>query len=176
MNHAFTGLVFILSINVMVIFDFTKNSSMENWYIINDDVMGGVSQSEIAINESGNAVFKGTVSLENNGGFCSVRYNNEEINAAGFKKVTFRIKGDGKRYQFRIKADRGDSYSYVSNFNTSGNWETKEILLESMYPVFRGRNLNMPNFSHNKISEIGFLIGNKKEETFRLEIDKIELK
>ncbi len=176
MNYTYTVLVFISIINVMVIFDFTKNSSMENWYIINDDVMGGVSQSDIAIDESGNAVFEGSVSLQNNGGFCSVRYNNEEINAGGYEKVTFHIKGDGKRYQFRIKAGNGDSYSYASYFNTSGNWETKEILLKDMYPVFRGRKLDMPNFSHNKISEIGFLIGNKKEETFRLEIDKIELK
>jgi NADH dehydrogenase [ubiquinone] 1 alpha subcomplex assembly factor 1 len=174
MNYLFTGLVFILSINVMVIFDFTKNSSMENWYIINDDVMGGVSQSDIAINESGNAVFEGLVSLENNGGFCSVRYNNEII-TTGYEKVTFRIKGDGKRYQLRIKADSGDSYSYVYWFDTSGKWETKEILLKSLYPVFRGRNLDMPTFSNNKISEIGFFIGNKKNETFRLEIDKIEL-
>jgi NADH dehydrogenase [ubiquinone] 1 alpha subcomplex assembly factor 1 len=159
----------------MVIFE-SSNSSSIGWYTVNDDVMGGVSQSNIAINENGNAVFKGFVSLENNGGFCSVRYNNKEINAAGFEKVSFRIKGDGNRYQFRIKAGRGDSYSYTSWFNTSGNWETKEILLKDMYPVFRGRKLDMPNFSHNKISEIGFLIGNKKEERFQLEIDKIELK
>jgi hypothetical protein len=160
----------------MVLFDFSKNSSMENWYITNDNVMGGVSQSNFAVNEDGKAVFEGYVSLENNGGFCMVRYNANSISAAGYETVTFRVKGDGKRYQFRAKVDRDDYYSYVSYFDTSGNWETVEIKLENMYPVFRGRKLDMSNFSHNKISEIGFLIGNNKEETFRLEIDKIEMK
>lgn len=160
----------------MVIFDFNEKSSLENWYIINDNVMGGVSRSNISINEDGNAVFKGSVSLENNGGFCSVRYDFEEIDVTNFEKITFRIKGDGKKYQFRIRANRDDYYSYINYFETSGKWQTIEIPLREMYPVFRGRKLEMPDFSHKKIEEIAFLIGNKKEENFRLEIDKIELK
>jgi NADH dehydrogenase [ubiquinone] 1 alpha subcomplex assembly factor 1 len=176
MNYRFSVLMFILNLKVMVIFDSSSSSSIENWHTVNDTVMGGVSQSNIAINENGNAVFKGSVSLQNNGGFCSARYNCNEIVVAGFEKVAFRIKGDGKNYQFRVKAYLHDSHSYNSYFKTSGDWETIEILLKDMYPVFRGRNLDMPNFLHNDISEFGFLIGNKKEETFRLEIDKIELK
>ena len=45
-----------------------------------------------------------------------------------------------------------------------------------MYPSFRGRRLNKSNFSDDKIQEIAFLIGNKKEENFQLLIDKIDLK
>jgi NADH dehydrogenase [ubiquinone] 1 alpha subcomplex assembly factor 1 len=176
MTYIISILMFNLITNIMVIFESSKNSSIENWYIVNDNVMGGVSQSNIVINENGNAVFKGSVSLENNGGFCSVRYDCDKINVSDFRKVTFRIKGDGKKYQFRIRADRDDYYSYISYFETSGNWETIEIQLKNMYPAFRGRNLDMPNFSHKTISEIAFLIGNKKEEKFQLEIEKIELK
>jgi NADH dehydrogenase [ubiquinone] 1 alpha subcomplex assembly factor 1 len=176
MNYIFSILMFISIINVMVIFESSKNTSIENWYVVNDNVMGGVSQSNIAINENGIAVFKGSVSLENNGGFCSVRYDCSKTDVTGFEKVAFRIKGDGKKYQFRIKAEHNDYYSYVSYFETSGDWETIEILLKDLYPVFRGRNLDMANFSHKTISEIAFLIGNKKEENFQLEIDKIELK
>jgi hypothetical protein len=43
-----------------------------------------------------------------------------------------------------------------------------------MYPSFRGRKLNQPNFSKDSIEEI-LLIGNKKKEEFKLLIDKIEL-
>lgn len=176
MRHIITVLFFISALNTMVIFDFTKNSNLENWQIINDNVMGGMSRSDISINENGNAVFKGSISLENNGGFCSVRYNPEEIAVTDFEKAILRIKGDGKKYQFRIKANRNDNHSYISYFETTGNWETIEIRLNEMYPVFRGRKLNMPDFSDNSIEEIAFLIGNKKEETFQLEIDRIELK
>lgn len=97
----------------MVLFDFSKNSSMENWHITNDNAMGGVSKSNFAVNEDGNAVFEGYVSLENNGGFCMVRYNASSISAAGYETVTFRVKGDGKRYQFRAKVDRDDYYSLI---------------------------------------------------------------
>ena len=44
-----------------------------------------------------------------------------------------------------------------------------------MYPAFRGRNLNMDNFSSETIEELAFLIGNKKKEHFKLEIDTIYL-
>ena len=44
-----------------------------------------------------------------------------------------------------------------------------------MYPAFRGRKLSIGNFSSKNIEEIAFLIGNKKEEHFKLEIDKIYL-
>ncbi len=176
MNYTIITVLFISILNTMVIFDFTENSNLENWQIINDNVMGGVSQSDITINEEGNAVFKGSVSLENNGGFCSARYNFNEISVRDHQKITLRIKGDGKRYQFRIRANRNDRYSYITYFETSGNWETIEIPLGKMYPVFRGRKLDMPDFSGNVIEEVAFLIGNNKEEKFQLEIDKIELK
>jgi len=35
---------------------------------------------------------------------------------------------------------------------------------EGLYPSFRGRKLDLPNFSHDYIEEIVFLIGNKKPE------------
>ena len=51
------------------IVDFTVNSKLYSWAIVNDVVMGGKSTSTISINTEGNAVFKGEVSLENNGGY-----------------------------------------------------------------------------------------------------------
>ena len=44
-----------------------------------------------------------------------------------------------------------------------------------MYPSFRGRKLNMNNFEDNYFEQITFLVGNKKNETFKLLIDSITL-
>ena len=159
----------------MVIYDFSINSKTTNWQIVNDVVMGGISRSSITLDENGNGVFSGTVSLENNGGFCMVRYGFDKIMVNDFEKIAVRLKGDGKKYQLRIKANQGDYYSFVSYFNTSGEWETIVINLKDMYPVFRGQRLDMPNFADPSIEETGILIGNKKEESFTLIIDKIEL-
>ena len=157
------------------IFDFTKDSNISSWRIVDDGVMGGRSRGDFFLNKKGNAVFTGTISLDNYGGFSSVRYQFKTKGVSQFKKIQIRLKGDGKEYQFRIKKNRRDYYSYITTFKTSKEWETISITMSDMYPAFRGRRLNMSNLQPNTIQEIAFLIGNKKEETFRLEIDSISL-
>lgn len=154
---------------------FSKNTSLTSWTIVNDVVMGGKSTSTISKNSEGNAVFKGEVSLENNGGFSSLRHRFDKIDISQFNKIKIRLKGDGKKYQFRIKPSRFNQYSYVNYIQTNGDWQTIEINLSDFSPVFRGRKLDLPNFLGNELEEIGFLIGNKKNESFKLIIDSITL-
>ena len=54
------------------LFDFSTATNAPAWQVVNDDVMGGVSTSRFSVT-NGVAVFRGEVSLENNGGFASVR-------------------------------------------------------------------------------------------------------
>jgi hypothetical protein len=159
-----------------VIFDFNKTSDIKNWRIVDDVVMGGRSSGTFKLNAEGFGVFEGDISLDNNGGFSSLRYRFEKKQIKDYSKVLLKIRGDGKNYQFRIKANSGDYYSYIIPFSTSGEWQEIEIPLKDMYPTFRGRKLDKPNFSDDYIEEITFLIGNKKKEKFKLLIDRIELK
>lgn len=161
---------------VITIFDFSKDSNLTNWLIVDDVVMGGRSDGGFEINENGNGVFFGDVSLENNGGFSSVRYRCERMPIESFTHCLIRVKGDGKKYQFRMKQDLSYRHSYIHHFETSGEWETIKIPLQDMYPAFRGRQLNMPNFPGQFLEELAFLISNKKAESFQLEIDWIQLK
>jgi len=159
-----------------IIFDFDKNSDIENWIIVDDVVMGGKSSGSFKLDSEGHGIFEGAISLENNGGFSSVRYTFEKTLIRETTKIVLRIKGDGKKYQFRIKASSGDYYSYIYPFATTGEWEELHIPLKYMYPSFRGRKLDLPHFSKDAIEQIAFLIGNKNEETFTLLIDSIELR
>jgi hypothetical protein len=159
-----------------VIFDFNKNADIKDWIVVDDVVMGGQSSSFFTLNDAGYGVFEGSISLDNNGGFSSVRYRFQKIILQEYTTVTIKLRGDGKKYQFRIKDNSGDYYSYIAPFSTTGEWQEIEIPLKDMYPSFRGRTLNQPNFSKNNLEEITFLIGNKKKEKFKLMIDKIELK
>lgn len=159
----------------MLIFDFNKTSVISEWKVVNDVVMGGRSTSKFYLNEDGHGVFSGTISLENNEGFSFLRYRFDKKNIEGFKKVSIRLKGDGKEYQFRVKSSKYNQESYNKVFQTTGKWQTIEISLSELQPIFRGRKLNIPNFSSNKLEEIGFLIGNKKNEKFGLLIDSILL-
>ena len=159
-----------------VLFNLNKDLDITKWMIVNDYVMGGISTATFDINTSKNGLFKGEVSLENNGGFASVRHRFEtmDISSKGYSKVQLRIKGDGKAYQFRIKATVAQRFSYIGKFETSGAWQTISIPFSTMYPAFRGKPLKQPNYSGKELTEIAFLIGNKKQETFELEIDSID--
>ena len=158
-----------------IIYHFDNEVNLNEWAIINDDVMGGVSKSNLNINKDGNGVFGGKISTAYNGGFASVRYNCKRIYIKENKSIRLKIKGDEKEYQLRIKANTDDYYSYLLPFKTSGKWEEIIIPLKEMYASFRGRRLDIKNFNNNYIEQITFLIGNKKNESFNLIIDSITI-
>ena len=158
-----------------MIFDFDKNVDVSEWYILEDQVMDGKSIGEFYVDEDGHGLFKGTVSLENNGGFSSLHYDLPKMDVSDLNTISIRLKGDGKNYQFRVKDDDKNEYSYVAEFSTSGEWQKVKIPLNKMYPTYRGRKLDMPDFDQHYIDEIAILIGNKKNEDFQILIDKIEL-
>lgn len=172
---AFVLMSTLLLMSSNPLFDFTTTSSTENWRIIDDVVMGGRSNGSFEITKDGHGKFSGYVSLENNGGFSSLRYNFKTKDVSEYYKVILRVKGDGNTYQFRVKRSNRDYASYIYEFDTTNDWMTIEIPFKDMYPGFRGRKLNEPNFQGQQMSEIAFLIGNKKEQSFEILIDKIEL-
>jgi hypothetical protein len=165
----------VLLMKSQLIFDFNHNANITDWKIVDDVVMGGRSNGQFKIDSDGNGIFSGDVSVENNGGFSSLRYQFEKINTTKESKVIIRLKGDGKEYQFRIKNNRNTYYSYITNFKTTGDWENIIINLKDLYPSFRGQTMNIPNFTGNSLEEIVFLIGNKKNETFTLVLDRIDI-
>lgn len=171
----FLSLLFF-SINPTIIFDFDTESDLRNWRIVDDGVMGGLSDGSFSIDENGHGVFKGDISLQNNGGFSSLRHYFAYMDVSNSDSVVLRVKGDGKPYEFRVKHDRRSYYSYVYTFNTSGEWEEVIIPLSNMSPAYRGRSLNIPDFNHDTIGELTFLFGNKKPESFQLLIDKISIR
>ena len=48
----------------MVIVNFSEPINSVEWMVVNDNVMGGVSRSRVRINQEGNMVFNGNVSLD----------------------------------------------------------------------------------------------------------------
>ena len=145
MKNLICCMVLVSSLSSHIIFDFNKNSSISNWVVVDDVVMGGKSNGSFHLNKDGNGVFSGKVSLENYGGFSSVRYGFDQLNIEKFKSIVLKIKGDGKNYQFRIKHKSTDYASYITSFSSSGKWQEIEIPINSMYPSFRGRKLEKPN-------------------------------
>ena len=164
-----------LKLNAEVIYDFKRDRYSGDWRVVNDGVMGGLSSGRLEIDDDGNGIFYGFVSLDNYGGFTSIRLR-KKVKLNNYNKIVLRVFGDNKLYQLRVKSRSRDRHVYVKNFHAENKWQEIEINLKSMRPQFRGRKLNMSNFNNRSIEEIGILIGNKTEEEFRLIIDYLILK
>jgi monofunctional biosynthetic peptidoglycan transglycosylase len=135
--------------------------------------MGGVSTSHFEILPNGGAVFSGVVSLENNGGFASVRSSVVRENLSGFRALVLRVRGDGRRYKFTARTESGfNTPIYQCAFTTKpGQWEEHRLLGKDFVPTFRGRVLSdLPPLNPAKVLSVGFLIADKQAGPFRLEI------
>jgi monofunctional biosynthetic peptidoglycan transglycosylase len=159
----------------LVLFDFS-HSAADDWYVVNDGVMGGISSSTMEVTADGTGLFAGRLSLENNGGFASVRAVPESGDLSPFAGLLLLVKGDGRRYQVRLRTnDRFDGVAYRAEFATEpGEWITVALPFDAFVPTFRGYTpRNVAPLDPGAIRQFGFLIGDKREGEFRLEIQRV---
>ncbi len=155
--------------------DFTSPTAAGTWQIVNDGVMGGVSRSELRIGE-GWATFAGTVSPDNNGGFASMRARLDAVETAHARAIAIRVRGDGKRYQLRVRtSERWDGVAYKHGFTAApGQWSELELPVAGFQPTFRGRAVpGAPALDPARIRQIGVLIADKQFGPFQLEVEWI---
>ncbi|MEY6434122.1 CIA30 family protein [Thioalkalicoccus limnaeus] len=171
-------MLFLLTMNTFAadiekpLFDFSKEISSSVWQVVNDDVMGGISTSRFELTD-GLAVFRGVVSLENFGGFASVRSLPAHHDLGGSDAFVIRVRGDGRRYKLTARTDPSfDSAVYQLSFATKqGEWEEHRLPFRDFVPTFRGRVLSgEPPLDAGKIASVGFLIAERQAGPFRLEI------
>jgi hypothetical protein len=149
------------------------------WRIQNDVVMGGRSNSQLKMTDENRAHFSGRVSLENNGGFCSIHQTVEKdpyLITDKSSAFVLLVKGDGKAYNFRVRTPKG-RHSYGFTFTTKGgaDWETISIPFDAMEAKYRGEPVDVPNYAGENVVEMQLLIGNNKEENFEIWIESIEV-
>ena len=133
--------------NTKMVFDFSQPSSdlPEIWGALDDVVMGGVSQSGMRF-VGVSAVFSGTVSTANSGGFASIRTRNftPPLDFSGYDGVLLRVRGDGQRYKFMLRTETTwDSVAYCHSFDTRADeWLTVRIPFAELIPVFRAKTVS----------------------------------
>jgi monofunctional biosynthetic peptidoglycan transglycosylase len=148
-----------------------------SWSVIDDVVMGGVSRSRMHRTERNTGLFEGELSLENNGGFASVRADLGRLDLSGFTGLVLRVRGDGRTYQVRLRTDdRFDGIAYRARFATRDDaWQTHRIAFDAFTPTFRGRNLSdVPPLDRRRIHQLGFMPADRSPGPFSLEIDFVD--
>ena len=164
--------------SAMMLYSFPKQGKGK-WRVQDDVVMGGQSDSQLKMTENNYAHFSGRVSLENNGGFCSIH---QIVSTNPYKipnkteAFSLLLKGDGKDYNFRVRTPNG-RHSYGFSFPTKGNgkWETISIPFDEMKAKYHGEPINVPNYAGENVVEMQLLIGNNKKEAFEILIESIKV-
>lgn len=154
--------------------EFDGNAGEPKWFSVDDGVMGGVSKGTLVIKD-GVLVFSGKLSLENDGGFSSLRTGDRKYDFSGKGGFVLRVKGDGRTYKLRIETDarfNGSEIGYQADFKTeAGKFVEVKVPFESFKPGWRGRKLNGPPLDLSKVEEIGLVLADGKAGPFVIEVD-----
>lgn len=148
--------------------------SADSWRAVNDGVMGGISSGSMVQSDKG-MIFQGHLSLENNGGFSSVRHL-VTADTSDTSGIRITIQGDGRDYQFRIRQDgRFDGVAWRQEFSTDGSVQTFDLAYADFVPVWRGRIVrDAGEINPAQIRQLGFLIADEKPGDFSLSVLNME--
>ena len=156
-----------------LIYDFTEDNPATNWITVNDNVMGGRSEGGFSFNKK-RLIFSGTTNT-NGGGFSSIRTNPSDFSLGDKEGLHIRYKGDGRTYKLGVRME-GKSVSYRSNFTTGNGWQEVRIPFDEMDVSWRGRPLSKDEHPliKSKICSIEFMIYDKQDGPFKLQVDWIK--
>ena len=159
-----------------ILFKFDDPNSGRPWQTVNDGVMGGRSEGRFRINDDKRMEFFGTLSLENNGGFASVRARGEKLGLQPGDSIILRVRGDGRQYNFNLYVPRSiGRNSYRQSFRTKQDeWIEVELPLDKFVATWRGRTFRNDKLDPSDVAGLGFQLSDKKPGPFKLEVEWIK--
>ena len=159
-----------------LIFDFDTRDSSGEWTSVNDDVMGGVSKGGFRVTDEGVLEFTGVVSMENNGGFASIRSQPGKHDLSECEGLLIRVRGDGQQYACNSRTDFAImAGSYQQRFETKKNeWQEITLPFHDFVATSFGQVMrDAPKLDIEKIRSFGFTISDEQAGAFKLEVDWI---
>lgn len=162
-----------------LVIDFSKDQSATDWYVVLDRVMGGASNGELAFTDQG-AVFSGSVSLANNGGFASIRspFGDYDLSIFSQVEIRYRLVGQG----FALTLNNYKRF-YLPRYKhalaeTGTEWTTSVLKFSEFDKVRRGEVLEgRPSSGElREVIRLGLISNQKKAGEFKLEVNYLKFK
>jgi NADH dehydrogenase [ubiquinone] 1 alpha subcomplex assembly factor 1 len=155
---------------------FNADSPDFDWYVQNDNVMGGRSEGGFDIS-SGQLIFSGNTNT-NGGGFSSIRTQQLKIDLSAYTGIRVKVKADGRRYTWHLQTSarwRGRLVNYWADFDTLAE-ETNviDIPFTNFFPQLRGFKLDGPELDTSQITEFGLYQYDKTDGPFELRLISVE--
>lgn len=159
------------------LYNFDTPDTAKQWQSVNDGVMGGRSDGRFRITDNKTLEFFGTLSLENNGGFASVRSRPTKLDLKKGDILVARIRGDGRKYNFNLYVPgRSTAFSYRADFSTKKDeWIEVEIPLEKFVATSFGQVVRNQPLNPADVTSFGILLGDKKAGAFKMELEWIKV-
>ena len=180
-----TALVFLMA---MATIPMSSSDSMINfgraaggvqeWIMISDNVMGGITASNLAYTDS-SMVLSGTISLENYGGFASVKTKFGRFDLSEYKGVRIRFKAVNQRFAFTLENSRNWTQPYLKgDFGSAkaNTWTETTIYFKDFneYQIGEPTGGKLDPAQLKGIVRLGIITNEKKEGPFSLEVDYVE--
>ena len=168
----------VTEIPLRPLLDFAGPDTAQKWQAVNDNVMGGVSDGRFRITADNTMEFSGRLSLENNGGFASVRTKPTNFNVHAGDTLVVRLKGDGREYVLNIYTkSRRMAFSYRAPLpTTKDEWTEVAIPLEDFIPMAFGRRVQgMGPVEPDQINGLGFMLSDKQPGRFRMQVEWVKV-
>lgn len=161
-----------------VLFEFAGADAAKEWQAVNDGVMGGVSEGKFKITDKKTLEFFGTLSLENNGGFASVRTKAKKLGLEKGDTIVAKVRGDGREYNLNLYLNKPlMAFSYRATVQTKKDeWIEVKVPLDKFEATSFGRPVKEAGaVKPEEVNALGFLLGDKKAGPFKLEVESIKV-
>ena len=180
---AFTFLIltgsFVMAAEMrQLLFDFSGADSAKEWQTINDGVMGGVSDGKFKITNEKTLEFYGTLSLENNGGFASVRTRAKQLGLEKGDFIVAKVQGDGREYTLNLYVNKPlIAFSYKATVQTKKDERIEiRVPLDKFEATSFGRVVKDEGpVDPKEVNSLGFMLSDKKAGSFKMEIESIQV-
>ena len=163
---------------LQTLFDFTRTDARKEWQTVNDGVMGGVSEGKFKITDTKTLEFFGKLSLENNGGFASVRTRAKKIGLEKGDTLVAKVRGDGREYSLNLYLSKPlIAFSYRATVQTKKDeWIEVKLPLDKFEATSFGRVVKDAGpVKPEEINALGFMLGDKKAGPFKMEVESIKV-
>ncbi|MEM0963539.1 MAG: CIA30 family protein [Bacteroidota bacterium] len=156
----------------VMLFDFDSDSPAR-WRVVNDGVMGGLSQGFAEIT-SGTLSFTGEL-VTRGGGFTSVR-TQRAVDLSGYDGLELRVRGGGRTFEVEVDDGTRRGWREVSRraaFPTTGEWQTVRVPFSALETSVFGQPVRARPLDPSAVEAFGLYILDGIDGPFELEVDWI---
>ncbi|OCT68796.1 complex I intermediate-associated protein 30, mitochondrial [Xenopus laevis] len=179
-----------------IVWEFKSLEDLNKWTVTSDKEIGGKSETFLRLGKNNQtAVLYGTLNTDvprdgetRYSGYCALRSNpplgafNRKLHHdwSNFNTLFLRIRGDGRPWMVNIKYETyftqqwDDLHSYFLYTRGGPYWQEVKIPFSKFFLSSRGRIQDKHHaLWSDKVTTLGFTLGDKADGPFQLEIDYI---